>query len=359
GNAAFKAGDFPASIGHYTSAILADPSNPTLYLNRAAAYLKLGKYQDAERDSSSTLKIQKDNVKALFRRGQARMHLENLEGSQNDLRHAIELEPDNPSIREELQRVQKLALEHLKRPKPTRSALPLSKPQTRRVPIEIIDTAPATSVQDDLLTPVSSRPLNRPVAATSLVDAAPISGTQALENKRPEQKPPQNPFHETKQTRNAKYGGGIFRFSGSHTIFRSETSSIPRPKPQAGRLPRPAMNLAAFTRSWNTLTTDKHKWTLLQQIPPVSVSRFFGSSLEADILSSILGVLLTVLSAGKSEQSLVKEYMVYLPQVPRFFLIYTFLRGGDKDRVKEIWASLDGAGVTSDDDKDIKKLWDV
>ena len=40
------------------------------------------RYQDAERDSSSTLTIQKDNVKALFRRGQARMHLENFEGSQ-------------------------------------------------------------------------------------------------------------------------------------------------------------------------------------------------------------------------------------------------------------------------------------
>ena len=40
------------------------------------------RYQDAERDSSSTLKFQKDNVKALFRRGQARMHLENFEGSQ-------------------------------------------------------------------------------------------------------------------------------------------------------------------------------------------------------------------------------------------------------------------------------------
>jgi hypothetical protein len=40
------------------------------------------RYKDAERDSSFTLTIQKDNVKALFRRGQARMHLENFEGSQ-------------------------------------------------------------------------------------------------------------------------------------------------------------------------------------------------------------------------------------------------------------------------------------
>ena len=44
GNSAFKAGDFPAAIGHYTAAIVADPTNPTYPLNRAAAYLKLAKY---------------------------------------------------------------------------------------------------------------------------------------------------------------------------------------------------------------------------------------------------------------------------------------------------------------------------
>lgn len=43
GNEAFKAGDFPKAIGHYTAAFIADPSNPTYPLNRAAAYLKLGK----------------------------------------------------------------------------------------------------------------------------------------------------------------------------------------------------------------------------------------------------------------------------------------------------------------------------
>lgn len=44
GNAAFKSGAFPEAIGHYTTAILADRSDPTYLLNRAAAYLKLGKY---------------------------------------------------------------------------------------------------------------------------------------------------------------------------------------------------------------------------------------------------------------------------------------------------------------------------
>lgn len=95
GNAAFKSGDYPAAIGHYTSAILADGNDPTFALNRAAAYLKLGKYvapcylprmplvtslwadrnEDAERDCITVLKLSANNVKALFRRGQARMGL--------------------------------------------------------------------------------------------------------------------------------------------------------------------------------------------------------------------------------------------------------------------------------------------
>jgi hypothetical protein len=44
GNVAFKSGDYPTAIGHYTTAILADKSDVTYPLNRAAAYLKLGKY---------------------------------------------------------------------------------------------------------------------------------------------------------------------------------------------------------------------------------------------------------------------------------------------------------------------------
>ena len=269
------------------------------------------------------------------------------------------MEPNNSSIKEELKKVEALALEHSKQSKPTRPVSPLPKPRTRRVPIEIVDVPSTTNAQDDFLVPLSSRPLSRPMPAVSPTKTTPTSDTETPENKQPEQKPSQSTFHETKQTRSAKYGGGIFRSSGSHTIFKSETSSGSHTKSQTDLSSRPAMNLAAFTRSWSTLATDKHKWTLLQQIPPTSLSRFFGSSLEADTLSSILDVLLTVLSAGESEQGSVKEYMVYLPQVPRFFLIYTFLRPEDKNRAKDIWTLLGTAGVTGEGDKDAKKLWDV
>lgn len=44
GNAAFKAQQYVEAIGHYTTAMVADRDDVTFPLNRAAAYLKLGKY---------------------------------------------------------------------------------------------------------------------------------------------------------------------------------------------------------------------------------------------------------------------------------------------------------------------------
>ncbi|KAF8489392.1 hypothetical protein JB92DRAFT_2755903, partial [Gautieria morchelliformis] len=78
GNASFKSGNWADAVGHYSAAVVADRTEPTYPLNRAAAYLKLGKYRDAERDCTTVLSLDDKNVKALFRRAQARIALESL-----------------------------------------------------------------------------------------------------------------------------------------------------------------------------------------------------------------------------------------------------------------------------------------
>ncbi|KAH9019786.1 hypothetical protein EDB84DRAFT_1565920 [Lactarius hengduanensis] len=105
GNAAFKAGDYPAAIGHYTAATIADPSDPTYFLNRAAAYLKLSKCEDAERDCSTVLSLSNNkNVKAFFRRAQARFTVV----PYADLQWALKIEPNNDAVKAELVRVDEL-----------------------------------------------------------------------------------------------------------------------------------------------------------------------------------------------------------------------------------------------------------
>lgn len=43
GNHAFASKDWATAVGHYTAAQIADPTEPTIPLNRAMAYIKLSK----------------------------------------------------------------------------------------------------------------------------------------------------------------------------------------------------------------------------------------------------------------------------------------------------------------------------
>lgn len=137
-------------MGHYTSAMFTEPNNATYPLNRAAAYLKLDKYdifsfphrsllplcvrgsltqtasfsryQDAERDCEKVLQLDPQNIKGLFRRAQAKAGTGKLTEAQAgarfaycgqdcwflipigyvDLLKVITIEPNNPQARQEL-----------------------------------------------------------------------------------------------------------------------------------------------------------------------------------------------------------------------------------------------------------------
>ena len=68
GNVHFKAGKFPQAIEEYTEAINREPTNPTYYSNRAAAYQKLMDFQKAVEDSKLALKQDPKFTKAWMRK---------------------------------------------------------------------------------------------------------------------------------------------------------------------------------------------------------------------------------------------------------------------------------------------------
>ncbi|KAJ7750261.1 hypothetical protein B0H16DRAFT_1887875 [Mycena metata] len=251
GNAAFKAGDYPTAIGHYSAAIHADRTDATFPLNRAAAYLKLGKNEDAERDCSTVLTLSKGNVKALFRRAQARLAMGKLSEAQADLKEAAKLEPANQSVKQELgkvgEQIQQAAAASAKK----FQAVPADvspAPKRRRIPITIVEpdgrrttpAAPAASTSTstpkpalksalkaspaeapDLMKPVSSRPLNAPSSNGSAPAPAPATATTPKPTPQPVPKP--SSFKDAKSARDSskpsRVGGGIFRASGESTIF--------------------------------------------------------------------------------------------------------------------------------------------
>jgi len=57
GNTFFKAGDWPEAIKCYTEAIARLPADPRAYTNRAAAYIKLMAFPEADRDLEEAIKL--------------------------------------------------------------------------------------------------------------------------------------------------------------------------------------------------------------------------------------------------------------------------------------------------------------
>nr|CCA14206.1 peptidylprolyl cistrans isomerase putative [Albugo laibachii Nc14] len=73
------------------------------YVNASMCHLKLENYTEAAAVSSKAIKNDKNNIKALYRRGLARMHLNDLDRAKEDLLTAGKLDPTSRDIRRALE----------------------------------------------------------------------------------------------------------------------------------------------------------------------------------------------------------------------------------------------------------------
>ncbi|OVA01707.1 Amidase [Macleaya cordata] len=108
GNSAFKEKQWQKAIGFYTEAIKLNGKNATYYSNRAAAYLELGSFVQAEADCTTAISLDKKNVKSYLRRGTAREMLGYYKEAIEDFGYALVLEPTNKRASLSADRLRKL-----------------------------------------------------------------------------------------------------------------------------------------------------------------------------------------------------------------------------------------------------------
>ncbi|KAG8880382.1 hypothetical protein FRB98_005143 [Tulasnella sp. 332] len=390
GNAAFKSGDHAAAVGQYSAAIVADRTDPTLPLNRAAAYLKLGKNEDAERDCSTVLALPagKNNVKALFRRAQARIAVGKLSEARNDLKAALVLEPGNESVKAELTnlessnasisaRTSKLTsqrVENTANSSYSHTTAPSAKPYRRRVPITIVDgpassKAPSISASsashatsriatlpkaDSLMSPVSSRSIkSSDPAASEPTEPPPPSTTPVTKS--------QDPW-AARDIPGRRIGGGIIKKGATNysapvvsPVAASPSSFGPVPPVASSTLmgsakPTPrntslisqgsVPTLFDFTRTWNMTPSHDEKWNLLKSsVRPSDLPSLFLTSLEPTLLTSILDTFLVVVSVGMLDiKDDVLQYLEAFPTVPRFEFVLMFLNSKEQTAIRDVWA---------------------
>uniref|UniRef100_A0A1L8DHS3 RNA polymerase II-associated protein 3 n=1 Tax=Nyssomyia neivai TaxID=330878 RepID=A0A1L8DHS3_9DIPT len=105
GNNCVKVKDFDQAILHYTSAIETFPDDAIYYTNRALCFLRIDRQNKCIEDCNMAISLDKQCVKAFYRRMQANESLGNTEAAIKDCEDVVRLEPSTLSHRRELDRL--------------------------------------------------------------------------------------------------------------------------------------------------------------------------------------------------------------------------------------------------------------
>ncbi|XP_029188387.2 protein SGT1 homolog A-like [Acropora millepora] len=98
GNEAFVDDNYDLAVKKYTEAIQLSGSDAEFFLKRAAAYMKLGQFEQAAADGSAAVNLQPKNSKAHARKGIALFNLEDYEAAKQSFADALQLDKDNKEL---------------------------------------------------------------------------------------------------------------------------------------------------------------------------------------------------------------------------------------------------------------------
>ncbi|XP_078159277.1 tetratricopeptide repeat (TPR)-like superfamily protein isoform X4 [Carex rostrata] len=100
GNEYFKQKKFKEAIGCYSRSIALTPT-AVAFANRAMAYLKIRRFEEAETDCTEALNLDDRYVKAYSRRATARKELGKLKEAMEDAEFAVSIEPNTQELRKQ------------------------------------------------------------------------------------------------------------------------------------------------------------------------------------------------------------------------------------------------------------------
>ncbi|KAL1407150.1 hypothetical protein Q8F55_006564 [Vanrija albida] len=375
GNASFRKGRWTEAAAAYTRAIEADPSDSLPYANRAAAWLKLGRYAAAEADATRALE-RGGGVKASFRRAAARRAQGQLGAAGEDLRAVLAAEPNNAAAAAELEEVEREirgardVAEVKAAPVPAPPAVPAAeaKPAPAAPPAE-----PAASSSTKPALP-PAEPTPTPQRNTSLLDASfgkppPTLLPEPAPSPSPAAPTPAAPtpaapasFASLRQARSRPaYAGGPAPPLLSTTVAMDEAAAratgFLRKKPQAPA-PTPATPAApsapappdpastapgaglALLRALAPLPPPQaHAY--LRHYAPANVARITAPVLEPDSL----GVLLSALGAGTpADAEWTRDVLAGLRATPRWRINAAMLSSAERAAGERAWALAGGQG---------------
>ncbi|XP_060203108.1 uncharacterized protein LOC132631552 isoform X2 [Lycium barbarum] len=293
GNELFKQKKFNEAIDCYSRSIALSPT-AVAYANRAMAYLKIKRFQEAENDCTEALNLDDRYIKAYSRRSTARKQVGKLKESIEDVEFALRLEPQNQEIKKQHTEVKALyEKEILKRVSGATGVF-------------------AQGAQNSGNT-IKSGPVIQPVSSSS-------------------QKVAEVPRIPTKKTH--KTSKQELKESVQDLAARAAALA----KAEAAKSIAAPNSAYQFEVSWRGLAGDRTLQTqLLKVTSPATLPRIFKNALSAPMLMDIVRCVATFFI---EDMNLAIRYLENLTKVPRFDMIIMCLSSSDKSELFKIWEEV-------------------
>ncbi|XP_009767310.1 uncharacterized protein [Nicotiana sylvestris] len=327
GNEFFKQKKFKEAIDCYSRSIALSPT-AVAYANRAMAYLKLKRFQEAENDCTEALNLDDRYIKAYSRRSTARKELGKLKESIEDAEFASRLEPQNQEIKKQYGEVKALyEKEILKRVSGATGVSAQGAQNTGKTnktgPV-IQSVGSSQKVAE--VRKIPAKESSRDVPGTAMevedthmqINSKGSDASATVPTLNPAKRPHKNSKQELKE---------------SVQELAARAASLA--KAEAAKNIAPPNSAYQFEVSWRGLSGDRDLQThLLKVTSPSMLPQIFKNALSAPMLMDIVRCVATF---SIEDMDLAIRYLENLTKVPRFDMIIMCLSSTDKAELVKIW----------------------
>ncbi|KAJ3696340.1 hypothetical protein LUZ61_000045 [Rhynchospora tenuis] len=304
GNEYFKQKKFNEAIDCYSRSIALSPT-AVAFANRAMAFLKIKRFEEAETDCTEALNLDDRYVKAYSRRATARKELGKLKEAMEDAEFAVSIEPNTQELRKQYDDVKALYMKEMMANKSSatkKSLIPEVHQSSKKAP-ENAKTTTATGTD--------ARAHESPLISiqeSKFAEDSNKKSTQANSSRR----------NEMKRSVEDLASRAVSQFSANNN------KSISAPK-----------SAYEFEVSWRALSDDHQRQAqLLKMISPDSLPQIFKNALSASLLVDIIKCTSTFF---REDTELAISILDNLAKVPRFDMISMCLSPFDRTEVRRIW----------------------
>ncbi|KAG7968358.1 hypothetical protein I3843_08G150700 [Carya illinoinensis] len=343
GNELFKQKKFKEAIECYSRSIALSPT-AVAYANRAMAYLKIRRFQEAENDCTEALNLDDRYIKAYSRRATARKELGKYKECFEDAEFALRLEPQNQEVKKQYTEARSLYDKAIlqKVSGPLRGSMQgMQKvgsseskvnghsihPVLNNIQGSEVATVQDHAKENERLVPARASASveeieSKHVKAGSRIGQEGVDGSRvdAIQNSR---------VDIVKKNQRT----GTQDLNKSVQEIASQAAS--RAMAEAAKNITTPNSAYQFEVSWRGLSGDHAlQARLLKAVSPTTLPQIFKNALSAYLLMDIIKCVATFFT---EEMDLAVKYVENLTKVSRFDLLVMCLSSSDRDDLHKIW----------------------